>query len=429
MEIESEYLPSRSQGKLKGRLCWGRAFLRLLFSRFSESQGLSSAASLTFTTLLSLVPLMTVGLAVFAAFPVSDQIEEKVQSFLFENFMPASGEVLKAYLQQFSSKASRLSSAGFAFLIVVALMMMASIDHAFNIIWRVQRKRSPLSIFMVYWAILSLGPLLIGGSVVVTSYLVTIPILSDAAATFSQRLLGLTPLLASTAAFSLLYIIVPNRRVLIRHAVTGGFLAALLFELAKKGFTLYLTHFPTYEAIYGALAVIPIFLVWVYLSWVVTLLGAEFTYCLGIFGKTSHQGEMGSGNSLLLAFRLLQRLWQAQHSGDAVSLRQLSSDLNGVSEERLETLLVQLRNARLVLSTEEGAWVVARDLSAVSLLDLYLTRPFVLPDPELLRDELLPQEAALGELLGNVRSDMESTMALTLDELYRLEAGEALKGE
>ncbi|MES9898867.1 MAG: virulence factor BrkB family protein [Sedimenticola sp.] len=405
--------------KLRESVFRSQAFIQLLFRHFCENRGLSNAASLTYTTLLSLVPLMTVSLAVFAAFPVADRVEEKVQSFLFENFVPASGEVLKVYMEQFTSRASHLSGAGFVFLVVVALMMMANIDHAINAIWRVRRKRGPLSVFMVYWAILSLGPLLIGGSVAVTSYLVTIPILSDAAATFSQRLLGLTPFLASAAAFSLLYIIVPNRRVLIGHAVAGGLLAALLFELAKKGFAFYLTHFPTYEAIYGALAVIPIFLMWLYLSWVITLLGAEFAYCLGVFGKVSHRREEGGGNSLLLAYRLLQRLWQAQHSGESVGLMQLSNDLDGEPEERLEGLLVQLREAHLILITDEGAWALARDLSEVSLLDLYLIHPFVLPDPKLLRGVLYPQEQALGDLLGKVRGDLEKTMALSLDELYR----------
>lgn len=406
---------------LRQRAEWGWAFIRLLLGRFAENQGLPNAASLTYTTLLSLVPLMTVSLAVFAAFPVSDRVEERIQGFLFENFMPASGEVLKVYLEEFSSKASKLSGAGFAFLIVVALMMMANIDRAFNTIWRVRRKRSPLSMFMVYWAILSLGPLLIGGSVAVTSYLVSFPVFSDAAATFGRQLLVLTPLLASMAAFSLLYLIVPNRRVPLRHAVAGGLLAALLFEMAKRGFAFYLTQFPTYEAIYGALAIIPIFLVWVYLSWVVTLLGAEFSYCLGIFASTRkhHQLEQGQGNSLLLAFRLLQRLWLAQRVGGGVTLSRLSSDLDDVAEERLEIMLAELRSAHLVLPTEEGGWVLARDLSSVSLLDLYRARPFVLPDPSQLKGLLPPEEQALAVLLGTVCGDLEKSLSEPLENLYR----------
>ncbi|MCP4995331.1 MAG: YihY family inner membrane protein, partial [Gammaproteobacteria bacterium] len=223
----------------------------------------------------------------------------------------------------------------FIFLIIVALMMMANIDRAFNTIWRVRRKRGLLSLFIVYWSILSLGPLLIGISMAVTSYLVSIPLLSNTAETLGLkgRLIGLMPVLASAVAFTLLYAVVPNRRVPFRHALMGGLLAAALFELAKRGFAFYLTNFPTYEAIYGALAVIPIFLVWIYVSWVVTLLGAEFSYCLGVLNDVFVSGARERGQGFLLAFRVLRELWSAQKSGNALSSSQLSDAMGRVSDQ------------------------------------------------------------------------------------------------
>ena len=190
-------------------------FVRLLFMRFGEDHGMAHAASLTYATLLALVPLMTVSLALLSAFPISGQVAGLIQNFIFENFVPASGEVVQAYLQQFSEKAGRLSGAGFVFLIFVALMLMAEIDRALNTIWRVRKKRGPVAKFVVYWSILSLGPLLMGGSVVVTSYLISLPTLSGAVETIgmADRLLGITPLMASGVAFTLLYTVVPNRRV------------------------------------------------------------------------------------------------------------------------------------------------------------------------------------------------------------------------
>jgi membrane protein len=349
-------------------------FMKLLSARFIEDQGLPSAASLTYMTLLSLVPLMTVSLAVFSAFPVSERVADQIQDFVFANFIPASGEVLQQYLQQFSQKASQLTGAGFLFLVVVALALMANIDRAFNTIWRVKAKRSPIGQFIVYWSVLSLGPLLIGVSMVVTSYLVSLPFFSDAAATLGigRRLLGLTPLLASATAFTMLYAVVPNRRVPIRHAVAGGVLAAVLFEFAKRGFAFYLTNFPAYEAIYGALAAIPIFLVWVYLSWVVTLLGAEFSCCLGIYeDEWSIAESEASGSWLFLAFRLLQRLWKAQQIGGMLSIKQISRELKGGSEERLETILYDLAKTNLVLKVEGGGWALGKDMSEVNLIDLY----------------------------------------------------------
>ncbi len=398
-------------------------FLKLLGTRFIQDQGLPSAAALTYTTLLSLVPLMTVSLAVFSAFPISERVAEQVQDFVFANFIPASGEVLQQYFQQFSSKASQLTGAGFAFLIVVALMLMANIDRAFNTIWRVKAKRNPLSMFIVYWAVLSLGPLLIGVSMAVTSYLVSMPLFSAAAETFGigRRLLGLAPLLASAVAFTLMYAVVPNRRVPIRHALSGGVLAAVLFELAKRGFAFYLTSFPAYETIYGALVAIPIFLVWVYLSWLVTLLGAEFTCCLGIHGdewSIAKSGEKRAG--FVQAFRLLRRLWQAQHLGEGMSAKVLSRELEGISVEHVESLLQDLHKARLVLKTQGGDWALARDLSEVNLFELYRAGSFSFPrlrQAESVEDEV---EREFWKIMQQVDQDQGKTMAVPLSDLFIL---------
>ncbi len=397
-------------------------FIKLLGARFIEDQGLPSTASLTYTTLLSLVPLMTVSLAIFSAFPVSDRVAEQIQDFVFANFIPASGEVLQEYFQQFSNKASQLTGAGFVFLVVVALMLMANIDRAFNTIWRVKTKRRPLSLFIMYWSILSLGPLLIGVSMAVTSYLVSIPLLSDAAETLGvgARLLGLMPLLASAVAFTLLYAVVPNRRVPIRHAMAGGVLAAVLFELAKRGFAFYLTHFPAYEAIYGALAAIPIFLVWVYLSWLVTLLGAEFSCCLGIYRDEWHLAKSGGSRAgFAQAYRLLQRLWQAQHVGELLSIKLLARELEGVSEEHLESLLDDLSRAQLVVKSETGGWVLSRDMSEVDLLELYRAGSFSFPrlvQPEMVADD---GERAFWEILQQVEKDQSRAMSVSLASLFR----------
>ena len=395
-------------------------FLRLLVSRFIADRGLPNAASLTYTTLLSLVPLMTVGLAVFSAFPVSEKLVVELQDFVFKNFVPASGEVVQQYLQEFNSKASRLSGVGFAFLVVVAIMMMVNIDQAINAIWRVRQERKPLAKFLMYWSILSLGPLLIGLSMAVTSYMVSLPIISDTAVTLGLRLrlLAFMPLLAAAVAFSLLYAVVPNRKVPTRHAIAAGVLAALLFELAKRGFAFYVTQFPTYEAIYGTLAVVPIFLVWIYLCWVVTLLGAEFAHCLGIFRDQGKHGSAAEGGDLLLAYRLLNELWMGQKSGTALSTGRLAVPLGYVPEERLETLLEQLEHARLVLQSADGEWVLARDLSNVTLHDLYRVEGFVLPEAKLLSGSQAGADQALAEILENLGQGMQEVMNVPLTRLY-----------
>ncbi len=408
---------------LAGLMARVRRFLRLLVYRFIQDGGLHHTASLTYTTLLSLVPLMTVSLAIFSAFPVSEQVATEVQDFVFQNFVPTSGEVIREHLQDFSTKASRLTGAGTVFLVIVAIMMMGTIDRAFNTIWQVRRKRSALSIFVVYWAILSLGPIFIGLSVVMTSYLVSLPVFTGAAESIGigrAGLLGLMPVLASSVAFTLLYLVVPNRNVPLRHAVAGGVLAAVLFELAKRGFALYVTTFPTYQAIYGALAAVPVFLIWIYLSWLVTLLGAEFTHCLGIYRDAWRPERHGQGLDLLLAYRLLSYLWSAQQAGESVSMDSLMTREPSHSEADLEELLLALENARLVLRTERGDWALARDLDRVSFLDLFRSGPFVLP-PQTGSEGMpdLGRQPGLVPLLRGLEDGLKERLDLPLSRAFR----------
>lgn len=397
-------------------------FTRYLVSRFLKNQGMPNAASLTFTTLLSLVPLMTVSLAAISLLSISDQISEQIQRFVFDNFVPASGIALQGHLIQFSEKASRLTGPGFLFLLVVALMMMASIDRVFNKIWQVRKKRAPLAVFLVYWATLSLGPLLIGVSVAVSTYLVSMPLFQEIAEEleFTSQLLRLAPLIASMGAFSLLYLLVPNRRISLKHAAMGGLLAALLFELAKRGFALYITQFPTYEAIYGALAIVPIFLIWVYLSWAITLLGAEFTYCIEHYEHEVGADEDATKSEFILLFRLLERLWVNQQTGHMASLKQLGDDLLDIPETFLEAGLEKLQDAQLVVCSDMEKWVLGRDLSRFSVFQLLALSNRGIPSSEHLLHTGQPQLRELGLLLQDAAGLTESTLSKPLVQYLSL---------
>ena len=384
-------------------------FMRMLLFYFVRDGGMQNAASLTYTTLLSLVPLMTVMLALFSVFPVSGQVAEEINAFVFENFVPAAGEVVQQYLQQFSQKAGQLSGVSFIFLLIVALMLISTIDQAFNRIWHLQRKRSLLARFIVYWSILSLGPILIVASVAATSYIVSMPLISDAAKT--SGVLRMTPVLVSALAFTLLYSVVPNQKVPFYHALAGGLLAALLFEGAKRGFAFYLTQFPTYEAIYGALAAVPIFLVWIYLSWLVTLLGAEFTYCLGIYHDDWQPDDNVRAGEFLLAYRLLRRLWQVQHEGRTLSSGMLAEQEPGMTQEQTEAMLHQLQQSNLIVKAEDKGWLLARDMDEVTLADLYRIGCFVLPQD--------CDEAGLAVVLKQLNEHVDTSMAVSLHQLFR----------
>lgn len=397
------------------------AFLRYVIGSFSRHQGPQNAASLTYAFLLALVPLMTVTLAVFSAFPMAERAQVTVQAFLFDNFVPAASEVLQTYLLEFSTKASRLSGASFLALIVVALMMMNTIDRALNTIWEVRGRRRPLQTFMVYWAVLSLGPVLIGASVVATSFLVSLSMWGDTAGSLGQRLLGLAPVLISMLGFTLLYTLVPNRQVPLRHALLGGLLAAALFEMAKRAFAAYITHFPAYEAIYGALAAMPIFLVWVYLSAMIMLFGAEFTRSLGMF-RYVPGGKGSAPLGLSEAVRLLGYLGRGQAQGLPLSLRALTGLDRGWSAPRLEALLTELQHARLVHRTDNGRWTLARPLDGLSLYDLYRATGFALPVPG---SPLWPVDDSLGGHLTEADKALRDALGASLATLVA-DAGKTL---
>ena len=268
--------PRRLTRPLRPVLLWGR----LLWRRIDEDNMTTLAGNLAYVSLLSLVPLVAVIFALFAAFPMFADISIQLRHFIFANFIPATGDVIQRYIEQFVANSSRMTVVGACGLVVTSLLLMYSIDSALNVIWRSKRHRPKVYSFAIYWMILTLGPLLVGASLAISSYLLSLRWASDLNSVIDD-VLRLFPLVLSWLAFWLLYSLVPTVRVNSRDALAGAFIAALLVELGKKGFALYITMFPSYQLIYGVLAVIPILFVWVYWSWCIVLLGAEITVTLG----------------------------------------------------------------------------------------------------------------------------------------------------
>lgn len=238
-----------------------------------------TAGHLTYVSMLSIVPLLTVVFAMFSAFPMFETLHTKIQQTLLDNLIPTSSELISQHLDTFIANASQMTTIGIVFLFFVALSLMSTIDKTMNTIWRVETSRRLVVSFAIYWMILTLGPILIGASIAVSSYLLRLELLG-LTSDIQHYTLIVTPLVSSWVAFLLLYTLVPNREIQLRYTVWGALLAATLFETAKYLFKTYLTYFPSYEFIYGALATIPILILWIYLSWNLILIGAEFSASL-----------------------------------------------------------------------------------------------------------------------------------------------------
>lgn len=239
------------------------------------------AGYLSYVCLMSLVPLMVVMLSVMTAFPLFAELQQSIEQFVYQNFVPAAGDVVQKYLTGFVANASKMSAVAVSFLFLAALLLISSIDNTFNKIWRVTDKRRTITSFAMYWMVLTLGPILVGASIALSSYLVSIVAVDEYDVLgLSDIFLRILPLLSSIIAFIILYIAVPNKAVPFKFALSGAIVAGVLFELAKKAFALYITAFPSYQVIYGALATIPIIFLWVYVSWLIVLTGALITVSL-----------------------------------------------------------------------------------------------------------------------------------------------------
>lgn len=261
------------------------AFLRLsrwVVQRFREDRCTRVAGALSFTTLLAIVPLTAVTFAIFSRFEIFESWMTMVQEFIYGNFVPASGEAVSGYLRKFAANAGKLTIWGLLFLFLTSLMLMATIERVFNDIWHVPHTRKRLHRYLGYGALLVLGPALMGISLASTSYLISLPLFARHAPLGDVKvlLLAAAPVIFEWLAFWALYVVVPNYHVRLRHGLIGSLIATVAFEIAKRGFAFFVTHFANYKAIYGAVAALPVFLIWVYLSWTIILAGAVVTATL-----------------------------------------------------------------------------------------------------------------------------------------------------
>ena len=393
-------------------------FARMAWRRFGEERCLQIASSLTFTALLAIVPVITVALTMISAFPVYGELMQHVERFLVANMLPESAASIVAYKDKFADNAARLTAVGILFLFVTAMIVLQTIDRALNQIWRVPRPRSSVQRIFLYLALLTVGPILIGASLSLTSWLVSQSLgLVKGLPRAGEALLTLVPILLTGCAFALLYVTMPNRRVLVRDALSGGFLAALAFEGMKHAFALYITHFPTHTMVYGAFASVPIFLLWIYLSWLVVLFGAVVAAVLPEWRERASQIEPVPGAQFLDALQILRVLWEAHRIGDVVSVPRLHAVVK-LPVDRIEVALDAMSAAHWVGKVERG-WTLTRDASKISAADVY--HLFVFRAGARLPPRQSGQE--LDRLALDLASSIEGGLRLPLDELFRRVAG------
>ncbi len=322
---------------------WKSTALKL-GERFREDRLSLTASSLTFTTTIALVPFFTVALAIFTAFPMFNQVQGALQTWLVQSLIPdAIARQVLGYLTQFAGKASRLGTAGLAALVLTAFALILTIDRTLNSIWRVRRPRPLAQRVLIYWAVMTLGPLVLGASLSISSYVVSASRGLVGAMPGGMRIgLDLFEFLLLSAGLAALYRYVPNTHVRTRHAWAGALFAAAGIVLAKKLVTLYFGVVPTYSMVYGVFATLPILLVWIYVAWVVVLLGAVIAAYLPSLLIGGGRDAAGPGWQFQLALEALQQLHRARATArHGLSLPELARQLR-VDPLQLESVLETL---------------------------------------------------------------------------------------
>ncbi len=352
-------------------------FLHRTGRRFVQDQCIQRASALAYASLLAIVPLIALGVSVFTSFHAFDEVAGKIRDMLLSNLLPTSHEEVERYLGGIASKTAALSTFGIIGLLLTATALLNTVEEAFNYIWRITRTRPWLSKFAAFWATLTLAPVLIGASITITSYFAALPLLRDATvhvATLREAPF-LIPWIMSSLALAALYMVLPNTRVPFRFAISGGLIAGALFELMKYGFTFYVTELVHYERLYGALGALPIFLIWLYLVWVVVLMGSEIVFCLQ-HPEQSHRRNVTfvqPGVQQFFAHLILVRAAEALQDGHMLRMDALTRE-TGVPDNILQEWLDLLCKKGLLRTVNDNGtevWIPGMNTSRLYLTEVY----------------------------------------------------------
>ncbi|MFT7246789.1 MAG: membrane protein [Candidatus Azotimanducaceae bacterium] len=386
-------------------------FVSHLVERYVEDRCQATAAALTYQTLFAVVPLLTVMYAIFNAFEAFSGLSDMVEGFVFDNVVPENVVVLQDYLRDFSTQARNLGAPSLAFLGVTAFLMLFTIERTFNDIWRVREPRQGFQRFLMYWAVLSLGPILVGVGFAISTYIMSLPLITGM--TDYTGALRYVPIFLSASMFTLMYVAVPNCAVSFKHAVVGGIIVAMAFEMAKYLFGFVMSR-SSFELIYGAFAAVPLFLLWIYISWTIVLMGAELVKGLGVFRP---DGGVTIEAPLFQIVIILEMFYRAHQLGEVVLEEDVRAQGARIDLERWNDYRQCLVELGLIRGVDKGGLVLAKDLSEVSLWDLYQLLPW--PMPLQIKGDG-PWERKLGEEIRHITDHNQTLLKTDLESLFRL---------
>ncbi len=395
-------------------------FVKYIWRRFQEDDCEKSAAALTYMSLFAVVPLMTLMYSMFSLVPAFQGLESQLQELIFRNFVPESGAEVQQYLVEFSAQARKLSAVGAVILIVTSYLMLSNIEKTFNNIWGTAASRRGLSSFLLYWGVLSLGPLLLGLGIIMRGYLLSFQLIVDEVDTLGivAWLFEFLPLIFSWLAFTLLYIAVPNCPVSVRYAMIGGFITMICFEFAKYAFGVAIVN-SSYTTVYGAFAIFPIFLIWIYLTWIVVLVGAELVSGMESFKPAWRGFDYPEMIAILV---VLWECWQYQQQGRAVSDRDMVEA--GLEQRHWRKLRELLVKKKVLAATSNGNYVLIRDPGMMTLHELAgLNQKAEFELPGLKASETLekyPWYDAAEKILTNANSELAETLKPTVEQVFGL---------
>ena len=356
-------------------------FILFVLNRFEADKCRQNAGSLTYTTLFAVIPMLTVFLVIVSSIKALAPARQQMQQYIYANLLPRSGVAVEQYLNNFAEKSSNLTVIGILILFITAVLMLSTIEDAFNQIWRVRKARGGIIGFMRYWTILSLGPILLGSAFALSSTVSSMNFLNNNIAGYELNgafWLWLISFVLTCLGFSVLYWTVPNQSVPIRSAFIAGAFSGTAFEILKQFFGIIMSNFTSYELIYGAFAAFPIFLLWIFLSWNIILLGVEVSYALTAFHATNNI----SRHPVLALLDILELFYKKQKLGLEVTDAEGISILGRGEIERWSEYVTLLEDKDIVKRTQDEHYVLCRNLSQIDFWSLYKSMPFPLPRRE-----------------------------------------------